>query len=183
MKEKVDYPNIHQGLVNRCIEGDRKAQFDIYKLYSKAMYNTCLRITSDGSDAEDVMQEAFFKAFDKIKTYKNQVSFGAWLRRIMVNTAIDFMRKSKPTLVSIEEVRGVYAETELEDSIMPKDVQQLKNAMMKLPRGYRLVIDLFYFEDYSHDEIAEFLGITASTSRSQLARAKKRLAELLTELK
>ncbi len=183
MKKKVDYPNIHQGLVDRCIDGDRNAQFDIYRLYSTAMYNTCLRITSHSSDAEDVMQEAFFKAFDKIKTYENKVSFGAWLKRIMVNTAIDFMRKSKPILIPIEEVREVCVETESEDSVMPEDVQQLKNAMIKLPRGYRLVIDLFYFEDYSHDEIAEFLGISASTSRSQLARAKKRLAELLTELK
>ncbi|HZJ74370.1 MAG TPA: RNA polymerase sigma factor [Perlabentimonas sp.] len=183
MKKKVDCPNVHQRLVNRCIKGDRNAQFDIYKLYSKAMYNTCFRITADSSDAEDVMQEAFFKAFDKIKTYKNEVSFGAWLKRIMVNTAIDFMRKSKPTLVPIEDVHGLSIETESEEGIAPENVQQLKDAISKLPSGYQLVINLFYFEDYSHGEIAELLGITASTSRSQLARAKKRLTQLLTPLK
>ena len=183
MKKKIDNPNIHQGIVDRCIKGDRSAQFDIYNLYSKAMYNTCLRITSNSSDAEDIMQEAFFKAFDKIETYKNEVSFGAWLKRIVVNTAIDFIRKSKPTLIPIEDARGLSDESESEVSVSPEDIQHLKNAIMKLPKGYEMVINLFYFEDYNHYEIAEFLGITASTSRSQLTRAKKRLTELLTQFK
>ena len=183
MNKKVDCPNIHQRVVDRCVSGDRKAQFDIYKLYSKAMYNTCFRITADTADAEDVMQEAFFKAFDKIRTYKNEVSFGAWLKRIMINTAIDFMRKTKPSLVAIDDAHGIAVDAEVEVSIAPEDVQQLKDAIKKLPNGYQLVINLFYFDDLNHSEIAELLGITASTSRSQLARAKKRLAELLTPLK
>jgi RNA polymerase sigma-70 factor (ECF subfamily) len=77
MSTKGSYPNIHQALINRCSRGDRSAQFEIYKLYSKAMYNTCLRIVGNTVEAEDIMQESFFKAFDKINTYRNEVSFGA----------------------------------------------------------------------------------------------------------
>ena len=89
------YLNVHQQLIDLCKRGDSKAQFEIYKLYHKAMYNTCLRIVEDATEAEDIMQEAFFKAFDKINTYRNEVSFGAWLKRIVVNASLDYLKKVK----------------------------------------------------------------------------------------
>ncbi len=82
-----NYQNIHQGLIDACRHGDAKAQFEIYKLYYKAMYNSCFRILNNTQEAEDVMQEAFLSAFDKINSYKGEVSFGAWLKRIVVNRA------------------------------------------------------------------------------------------------
>jgi RNA polymerase sigma-70 factor (ECF subfamily) len=144
------------------------------------MYNTSIRIVGDATEAEDIMQDAFFKAFDKINTYRNEVSFGAWLKRIVVNTALDFVKKRKLPQVSIDEAYGLSDEANEEDyNYSPESVEQLMNAIKELPEGYRLVVTLFYIEGYSHDEIADMLGITSSTSRSQLVRAKKRLGELL----
>lgn len=172
------YPNIHQQLIDLCKKGDTKAQFELYKLYARAMYSTCLRIVGDTFDAEDVMQEAFFKAFDKINTYRNEVSFGAWLKRIVVNSSLDFIKKSKVDQVPLDSAYGIKSDDELAN-FEPKSVEQLKWGIAKLPEGYRAIISLFYFEGYSHDEIAELLGITSSTSRSQLTRAKQRLFDIL----
>lgn len=174
------YLNVHQQLIDLCKKGDSKAQFEIYKLYYKAMYNTCLRIVEDVTEAEDIMQEAFFKAFDKINTYRNEVSFGAWLKRIVVNASLDYLKKAKLTSTPIDDMHGLKIESE-EDfgDFTPEMVEKLKKAIEKLPEGYRLVVNLFYIEGYSHDEVAEMLGITSSTSRSQLTRAKQKLIELM----
>lgn len=180
MSSKGKYPNVHQALINRCIKGDSSAQFEMYRLYHRAMYNTSVRIVGNAAEAEDIMQDAFFKAFDKVNTYRNEVSFGAWLKRIVVNTALDFVKKRKLPQVSIDEAYGLSDEANEEDyNFAPVSVEQLMNAIRELPEGYRLVVTLFYIEGYSHDEIADLLGITASTSRSQLVRAKKRLGEML----
>ncbi len=180
MSIKGNYPNIHQVLIDRCRVGDRKAQFDIYKLYHKAMYNVCLRIVGDVVEAEDIMQESFFKAYDRINTYKNEVSFGAWLKRIIVNASLDFLKKKKLLITSIDQAYGLSSvEEESEGDFSPESMEQLNSAIAQLSEGYRVVITLYYFEGYSHDEIAEMLGITSSTSRSQLVRAKQRLVELM----
>jgi RNA polymerase sigma factor (sigma-70 family) len=180
MKEESKYPNIHQALIDLCKRGDSKAQFEIYKLYYKAMYNTCLRMVQDTNEAEDIMQDAFFKAFDKINTYRNEVSFGAWLRRIVVNTALDYLKKAKLLLTPLDDVHNLNEKSIDENQdFEPESVEQLYKAIGQLPEGFRLVVTLFYLEDYSHDEIAEALGITSSTSRSQLARAKQKLIEIM----
>ena len=180
MKVEGSYPNIHQALIDLCKRGDSKAQFEIYKLYYKAMYNTCLRIVGDDIEAEDIMQESFFKAFDKINTYRNEVSFGAWLKRVVVNTSLDFLKKNKLLLTPIDEAYGLKDDSsETNENFTPESVEMLKRAIEKLPEGYRLVINLFLVEGYTHDEVAEMLSISPSTSRSQLARAKKRLLEIL----
>ena len=96
--------NIHQGLIDACRTGDRKAQYEIYKLYYKAMYNTCLRIVNDTAEAEDIMQESFLDAFQRIDTYTGTGTFGSWLKRIVVNRSLDFIRKQKEfTSLSEEE--------------------------------------------------------------------------------
>lgn len=180
MKAEGKYQNIHQALIDRCREGDSLAQFEIYKYYYKAMYNTCLRIVNDTTEAEDLMQESFFKAFDKINTYRNEVSFGAWLKKIVVNTSLDFLKKRRFDSIPIEEAYGIRDEgTGNQDDFEPESVEQLKKAIEMLPEGYRLVMNLVLVEGYTHDEVAEMLGINASTSRSQLARAKQRLFEIL----
>lgn len=184
MKAESRYMNVHQALIDRCREGDSLAQFEIYKLYYKAMFNTCVRIVNDPTEAEDIMQESFFKAFEKLSTYRNEVSFGAWLKRIVVNSSLDFMKKKKLTLISIEQAYGVKDDDSLSiNDFEPESVEQLKKALNLLPEGYKLVINLVLIEGYSHDEVAEMLGVTASTSRSQLARAKKRLMEIFDQLK
>lgn len=177
---KGSYTNIHQHHIDGCIKGDRNSQFEVYKLYYQAMYNTCLRLVEDTTEAEDIMQESFFKAFDKIGTYRNEVSFGAWLKRIVVNTSLDFLKKKKLKLMPLEKAYEFREEDDTNASFEPESVEQLKLAIGKLPEGYKVIINLILIEGYSHDEVGTMLRITASTSRSQLTRAKQRLIELLT---
>ena len=89
------YQNLHQPIIDRCLAGERQAQYELYKLYSKAMYNTCLRITNDEMEAEDVLQESFVSAFKNLASYKGTASFGSWLKRIVVNNAINLVKKRR----------------------------------------------------------------------------------------
>ncbi|MDA3952910.1 MAG: sigma-70 family RNA polymerase sigma factor [Bacteroidales bacterium] len=182
-KQESIYTNIHQDIIDRCKSGEQKAQFQLYKLYYKAMYNICLRIANDSLEAEDIMQEAFLKAFDKINFYKGEVSFGAWLKKIVVNHSLDELRKRKLDTKSIED--SVY-EIKDEESFDNTNevilkVEEIKKGISKLPDGYRIVLSLYLLEGYDHDEISEILNISSSTSRSQFARAKKKLIECLKE--
>ena len=174
------YKNLHQEVIDRCLYGDRKAQYELYKLYSKAMYNTCLRITNDQMEAEDVLQESFVSAFKNISSYKGEASFGSWLKRIVVNNAINLVKKRRIEFQSMEdfgeadEPLGEAGEDERD-----YDIQLIKRSIELLPEGYRLVLTLYLVEGYDHKEIAGILGITVSTSKSQFNRAKKRLREIL----
>jgi len=179
MKAEGKYINVHQRHIDGCMRGDSESQFEIYKLYHSAMYNTCLRMVGNAADAEDIMQESFFKAFDKLSTYRNEVSFGAWLKRIVVNSALDFLKKRKLQLTPIDQAYGLRDENELDDDFSADSVEKLKQAIANLPEGYKLVVNLVLVEGYSHDEVGEMLNISASTSRSQLARAKQKLIEML----
>ena len=182
LNQKLDslntlYKNIHQEIIDQCKEGSQKAQFQLYKLYYKAMYSISLRIINDEMEAEDVMQEAFLKAFEKINSYKGEVSFGAWLKKIVVNRSLDYLKKRK---VQFEEVNE--RTTEIEDYQMPTkevDVKILKEAIQNLSDGYRVVLSLYLIEGYDHEEISQILGISNSASRTQLLRAKNKLRELL----
>ena len=176
-----NYQNIHQDLIDACRHGNAKAQFDIYKLYYKAMYNSCFRILNNTQEAEDVMQEAFLSAFDKINSYKGEVSFGAWLKRIVVNRALDFLKKNKIDSLPLDEkINQLSAEEETHVDIETEnDVAEIKKAIEQLPSGYRIVLSLYLIEAYDHEEIGEILNISASTSRSQYNRAKKKLIQIL----
>lgn len=176
------YKNIHQKLIDRCKKNDTKAQFDIYKLYYKTMFNTCLRIVNDRPEAEDIMQESFLSAFTKMRTYQGNVSFGAWLKRIVINNAIDFIKKKKIELTDIEKVKYLPEEQENLEILLEENkhtIKTIKNAMEKLSDGYRVIMSLYLFEGYDHDEIGEILEIKSSTSRSQFTRAKQKLKEII----
>ena len=141
------------------------------------MYSVSVRIVNDVMEAEDVMQEAFLSAFKKIKTYKGEVSFGAWLKRIVVNRSLDYLKKKK---VQFEEINE--RTTQIEDSQMAAhevDAKVLKAAIQDLSDGYRVVLSLYLIEGYDHEEISQILGISNSASRTQLLRAKNKLRELL----
>jgi RNA polymerase sigma factor (sigma-70 family) len=180
---KGKYKNIHEKLIKACKKGDQKAQFELYKQYSKAMFNASFRILKDSAEAEDAMQEGFFKAFQNIDTYSGAVSFGAWLKKIVVNTSLDALRKRK---VEFEDIENLGHKLTIEDTIDDEEelhlkVDKVKKAVLALPDGYRVVLTLYLLEGYDHDEIAEIVGISASTSRSQLVRARKKLLDLLAE--
>lgn len=172
------YKNIHQDLIDRCHAGSRDAQFQLYKIYYKSMYNTSLRIVGNAADAEDVMQESFLSAFQKIDSYEGKVSFGAWLKKIVVNRSLDYLKKKRVKFEEIDE-RLADEEPNPATEIREMDLNRLKSAVMQLPEGYRVVLSLYLLEGYDHDEISQVLGITTVSSRTQLLRAKRKLRELL----
>jgi len=184
-KERSEtYSPKHLKLIEACKRGDQKAQFEIYRLYNAAMYNTTLRIVGDPDDAEDVMQEAFLKAFVKLNTYRGEVSFGAWLKRIVVNKALDFLRLKREQ-ISIEQV-GELEEATDEVSVqidLAYEAETIKKAIYALPEGYRIVLSLILLEGYDHEEVSGILNISNATSRTQYHRAKKKLIELLKNTK
>jgi RNA polymerase sigma factor (sigma-70 family) len=172
------FKNLHQDLLDGCKTGDQRAQFQIYKLYYKAMYNTSLRIVNDNMEAEDIMQESFLSAFEKIDTYSGTVSFGAWLKKIVINRSLDALGKRKAVFEDIESHSGIRDEGP-DETVRSEEVdvrvEEVKEAIENLPDGYRVILTLYLLEGYDHDEISEILNISSSTSRSQLSRAKQKL--------
>ncbi len=180
MEEK--YINIHQDLIEACKRGDRDAQFKIYKLYYKAMYNTALRIVIDTMEAEDIMQESFLDAFRRVQAYSGEGSFGSWLKRIVINKSLDVLRKEKE-IISIEERELDFPEVvedNHEEELM-HEVTEVKKAIEKLPQEYRIVLSLFLLEGYDHEEISEILHISNQLSRTRYLRAKQKLLQILKE--
>lgn len=174
---KTLYENIHQEIIDQCREGSPKAQFQLYKLYYRPMYSICMRIINNETEAEDVMQEAFLNAFRKIDTYKGEVSFGAWLKKIVINRSLDVLKKRKVKFEEINEKTNQIVDYQMETKEV--NVQVIKDAIQKLPDGYRVVLSLYLIEGYDHEEISEILGISNSNSRTQYLRAKSKLRELL----
>jgi len=141
------------------------------------MYNICLRFVGNEVEAEDVMQESFMKAFTKIDTYEGKVSFGAWLKKIVINRSLDQLKKRK---VKFEELNEKIPDEEpVRIEISEIQMDKLKKAIQSLPDGYRVVLSLYLLEGYDHEEIAQILGITNVSSRSQYLRAKLKLREML----
>ncbi len=172
--------NIHQHLIDGCRKGDRIAQYEIYRLYCKAMFNTAERILGMAEEAEDILQEAFLSAFRNIGSYREDASFGAWLKRIVVNKSITALKKRRE-VETLKEDGGEEFFYEWDEPTPSVDVALIKNGVAQLPTGFRTVLTLYLFEGYDHGEIAGILGITESTSKSQYNRAKKKLREILTK--
>lgn len=173
---------IHHDLIEQSKRGDSAAQFELYELYHKAMYNTALRMTNNNAEAEDLMQEAFISAFDKLHTFSGKVNFGAWLKRIVINKCLDARKKQQIDTASLDEneKRLVDSPTDNTDySFLNEKVDAIKQALYQLADGYRIVFSLYYLEGYDHEEIAEILNITPSASRSQLTRARQKIVEIV----
>ncbi|WP_229235545.1 MULTISPECIES: RNA polymerase sigma factor [Emticicia] len=172
-------------MVERCKRGESKAQYELYKHYSKAMFSICMRILNHVGEAEDVLQESFIDAFAKIGDFRQESTFGIWLKQIVVNKAINQLRARKVQFVDIEEFGGdeydiADAQTGYVDEEDTKfEVERIKRSMEHLPEGFRVVLSLYLFEGYDHEEIGKILGITESTSRTQYMRAKKRLLDFM----
>lgn len=170
--------HIHQDLIDRCRQGDRLAFQQLYKLYARSMYNVGYRIVNDRDAADDVLQESFIAAFGHLDNYRGDSTFGAWLKRIVVNKAINVLHGRKTERLPDDERFDVAEEVEAREEF-PFSVEQVRNAISALPDGYRSVLSLYLLEGYDHSEIAEIMGISESTSKSQFNRAKKKLRELL----
>lgn len=185
MKTKL-YTDRHVDLVERCKNGERKAQYELYKSYSKAMYNICMRILNHVGEAEDALQEAFVDAFTNLHQFRQQSTFGAWLKQIVINKAISQIRSRKAKWVELEEWQESsngqdepYEEIDLNEDETSLEIERIRNAVMKLPDGYRVVLSLYLFEGYDHEEISEVLGISESTSRTQYMRGKRKVMDLI----
>lgn len=172
---------MHEELIDRCRMGDRDAHFRLYKLYSRAMYNVGYRITGNEEDAEDVLQESFISAFRNLESYRGDASFGSWIKKIVINKAINVLKKRKWELMPEDKEFDVPEEESEQEYLPSLSVDRVRDAIQRLPDGYRSVLSLYLLEGYDHQEIAEIMNISESTSKSQLNRAKNKLRELLTK--
>lgn len=180
--ETLEYTDVNAHIVARCKEGDRKAQYELYKLYSKAMFNVSMRITNDYTEAEDVLQESFLSAFRELHTFKGDSTFGSWLKRIVINKAISKVRGRRLQVVHMEDHQDFVEEApEVDEEDMAYKVESIRRSIQKLPDGYRVVLTLYLLEGYDHGEIAEILGISEATSKSQYSRARQKLLSFMKE--
>ncbi|MBC8768969.1 RNA polymerase sigma factor [Arenibacter sp. BSSL-BM3] len=166
-------------IVEQCKRNDRKAQLSLYNQYCQGMFYVAMRFLKNPDDAEDIVQESFIRAFQKINQYKGEVTFGAWLKKIVVNKSIDFLKSRQLKTVELNEGYMKVVEGEdwsVDDTVTIKVVMQ---AITALPEKYRYVVQLFLVEGYDHSEISEILDISYSTCRTRLLRGKGQLKELL----
>ncbi len=170
--------DIHKKIIEASKAGDSRAQYKLYKLYSKAMYNVCMRMMNNREDAEDMLQDAFSEAFLKLETFRFEATFGAWLKRIVVNKCINNLKRRNPEISTVDDL-SFYDKEEVDFEDNELDVKRIHRAIEKLPDGYRVIFSLYLLEGYDHGEISKIMGITESTSKTQLHRAKSKLKELL----
>jgi len=176
LRNKSTYKDVHHDLIEQCKKGKQKAQMQIYKLYYKAMFNTSLRIVKSSPDAEDIMQDSFMDAFRKIEQYSEEGSFGGWLKRIVLNNSLDFLNKQKPQTELIDNLEVVEDSNENYENFKIK-LKDVKIALEQIKDEYRVIISLYLFEGYDHEEICDILGISYNLSRTRYSRAKKKLVE------
>lgn len=167
-------------LIEQCRNGDQRAMMELYDRYARAMFNTCLRLLNDETDAEDAMQESFMKAFDRLDQFSGEVLFGAWLKKIVVHHCLDKIKKREINWISTEDTL-LQPIADEEDDRGELSVDHVYKAMKQLPGGYKMILSLYLLEGYDHEEIAQILNIDPGTSRSQYARAKNKLKNILKE--
>ncbi|MEM9143809.1 MAG: RNA polymerase sigma factor [Bacteroidota bacterium] len=180
MSHKGEHTDV---VVQQCLNGSQSAQMEIYDRYYKAMYNVSLRIVKDSAEAEDIMQESFLNAFTKLHTFKGEVAFGAWLRRIVINNSIyHYKKQRKKNEVALEnvmykvedndEVTSDHAFTELK-------AQKVMEAMKRLKDNYRISLTLHLIEGYDYEEISSIMNISYANCRTTISRAKESLRKKL----
>jgi RNA polymerase sigma-70 factor (ECF subfamily) len=177
---------IDDSIIEGCIAGKRDAQSALYRKVSSVMMAVCLRYAQSQDEAEDILSEAFMKVFTNIGSYRNDGSFEGWMKRIMINHALNYYRKNRRSPF-FEDI-GTINETEIindDDRITnhsPVSAETLTSLVQRLPPGYRMVFNLYVFEEYSHKEISGMLQISESTSKTQLLKARKMLRKQLNDL-
>jgi len=177
----LDHSYTIDSLFEGCRRGDRKAQENLYKTLASRMMGVCMRYAKDTFEAEDVLQMGFVKVFQKISDFRGEGSFEGWIRRIMVNTAIESYRKNLRNL-NLVDIDEVYDQPQNTFDMSGLELKDLLKLVQQLPNGYRLVFNLYVIEGYSHKEIANQLGITEGASKSQLSRARAILKEKIIKM-
>lgn len=167
-------------LLERCKKGDTSAQMQIYKGYYKAMYNTSLRILKDEFEAEDIMQEAFLTAFTKLDAFIGEVTFGAWLKRIVINKSLTQLKKNnKYQDVKMEVLSEAYGDVEEVIDYSKLHANKVMETLNSLKESYRVILSLNLIEGYDYEEIEDILGLSNENVRTTISRAKKKLKEQL----
>ena len=178
LSNTTSYAETHAEVIAQCRRGENAAFKKLYDAYNKAMFNVCLRMLNNKQEAEDVLQESFISAFKNIQQYSAKASFGSWLKRIVINRCIDSLKKRSLDLIPLAE-RDLPEEEPSEEADITFSVEAIKEAISRLADGYRVIVSLYLFEEHSHKMIAEKLDISEGTSKSQYARAKKKLIEMI----
>ncbi len=179
----------YDGIIHGCLAGERRSQQQVYELFYGKMMAVCLRYTKNHDQAKDILQDGFIKVFRSMEHFNREGSFEGWIRRIMVNTAIDHFRRARHSYLLLGEDRSMEEFEDLpdeEEDAGQNDLPDLKpadviNAMQKLTPAYRTVFNLYVFEGMTHKEIADTLSINIGTSKSNLAKAKSNLKRLLSK--
>ncbi|MDB9720981.1 RNA polymerase sigma factor [Winogradskyella sp.] len=169
-------------IIEKCKQNDRQAQMQLYKQYCNGMLTVALRFVNNTMEAEDIVQDSFIKAFIKLDHYKAEVSFGAWLKRIVINRCIDVLKSKHQRLIALEDHHLNVVDKTNEATWLVDDaltINDVKLAIEALPDKYRIVVVLYLIEGYDHQEIAEILDITEVASRTQLSRGKQKLQNAL----
>lgn len=175
--------HIHKNIIESCKKGNERSKYELYQLYSKAMFNVCYRMMNNREEAEDMLQDSFTQAFMKLESYRYESGFGSWLKRIVINTCINAIRKKKVELAYCEDIYHYEIPEEQEESEVRFTVANITTAMEKLPEGGRMIFSLYLLEGYDHSEISQIMNITESTSKSQFMRAKRRIIDILKQQK
>jgi len=178
---ETDIRFTHQALVEKCKSGHSSSQYQLYSLYVDAMYNIGMRMLGNKEDAEDIVQESFVSAFKNLGSFNYESTFGSWLKRIVINKSINYLKAKRISVVPMED-HEFHLHDEPPEKTEVVDIKKVKVGIEKLPTGYKQILNLYLIEGYDHNEIGEVLGISTSTSKSQYHRAKKKLVEIINEL-
>lgn len=178
MNPESNHNHPDSDLIKGCISGDRKMQRELYDRFASKMYGVCLRYAGNTNDADDILQEGFIKVYNNLHKFRGEGSFEGWVRRIFINTCIEQYRKKVKSYNITETHENTVEDSDIDalDVLEAKDLVKLIN---ELSPGYKTVFNLYVVEGYSHKEVAELLGISEGTSKSQLARAKGTLKKML----
>ena len=171
--------SIEASLINKCKLNNAKAQLQLYDKYCNAMYHIAYNYVKQEAVAEDMIQEAFIKAFQKMNHFNGKVTFGAWLKKIVINQCLDWLKKRKLRIVSIDNENIKISEDDNWNVEENTTITQIHQAIEQLPDTYKISLKLFLLEGYDHQEISQILNITEVSSRSQVFRGKNKLKELL----
>ncbi|MDX9905556.1 MAG: RNA polymerase sigma factor [Bacteroidales bacterium] len=176
----VEQADISRDIIERSKKGNRQAQYQLYRQYAKAMFNICNRMMNDRADAEDMLQESFSEAFRRLDSFRNESTFGAWLKMIVINRCINEIKRKKAQLEFFDDMSPFEDEEDLtDDQSAGLSPEKIKKAMEELPKGSRMIFSLYLLEGYDHQEISEILNISESNSKTQYMRAKQRIKEIL----
>ena len=170
---------LHKYLINQSKKGDRKAQHELYNLYVEAMYSICRRMMGNDDDAKDVLQDSFIQAFSKLHTLQKEVLFPAWLKRIVVNSCINALKKNRNMIEPMSDEIEVMQDDEDTQEYSKYQVFRVKQALDRISEGCRTVLNLYIFEGYDNKEIAQILSISESASKAQYSKAKSKISQIL----